>query len=275
MRATLGYETSLGAARTGAGFNFANLLRYVQGSLIYNPYSTLLCLAVLLPTLRHNPGSARLSLAIAGGAGLLVLIFLAHFTPHYLVFWLPFTCLWLGTGLSSPGPTTQVFISRTRVQVSFGMVYVLATLLLLGALHLDDISSLQLLAHDRLESVTRTGQEIDRMLPAEDIVVAGTIETFLGMPWRFNYGGSCGFTHVDPRRWPLDSPQAVIATPGWDRGCDLLADWLSQHGFRPARCFAGHDLGDGVTILLLSPKLMPPEDAVDCSPEHLAWLEVT
>ena len=274
VRATLDYETSLGAARTGAGFNFSNLLRYVQGNLYYNPYSTLLCLVALLLTLRYSPGPARLSLTIAGGAGLLILIFLAHFTPYYLVFWLPFMCLWLGTGLSSLDLTTQRFGSRTKVQVSFGMVYILAAFLLLGTLHLDDTSSLQQLAHDRLESVTRTGQEIDRMLPAEDIVVAGTTETWLGMPWRLNFGGSCGFTRSNPAFWPLDPPLAVISTPGWDRGCDQLADWLTDHGFRPARCFSGHDLGEGVTILFLSPELMPPEDAIDCSPEQLALLEV-
>ena len=275
VRATLDYETSLGAARSGAGFNFSNLLRYFQASLFYNPYSTLLCLAALLLTLRYSPGSARLSLGIAGGAGLLILVFLAHFTPYYLVFWLPFMCLWLGTGLSGFDLTTEKSISHTRVQLSFGMVYVLAALLLLGALHLDDIAELQHIAHDRLQSVTRTGQEIDRMLPAEDIVVAGTTEIYLGMPWRLNFGGSCGFTRSNPAFWPLDLPLAVIATPGWDRGCDQLADWLADHDFRPARCFFGHDLGEGVTILYLTPELMPPEVAIDCSPEQLALQEVT
>ncbi|MCY3947019.1 MAG: hypothetical protein OXF44_12140 [Anaerolineaceae bacterium] len=275
LHATLNYETSIGAARTGTGFSFTILLEYIQSSLLYNPYSTLLCLAALLFTARNNSTSARMSLMIAGGAGLLILVFLAHFQRYYLVFWLPFTCLWLGTGLSSLDPIPRTFISRTRVRVSFGTVYGLAAFVMLGTLHLDDISGLQHLAHERLESVTRTGQAIDRMLPAEDIEVAGSIVPYLGMPWRLNFGGSCGFAHGDTRYWPLDPPQAVISTPGWDEGCDFLADWLSQQDFRPARCFTGHDLADGVTILFLSPELMPPGDAVDCSPEHLAWLENT
>ena len=275
VQATLNYEASLGAARSGAGFNFSNLLRYLQSSLFYNPYSTLLCLAALLLTIRYSRVTARLSLTIAGGAGLLILIFLAHFTPHYLVFWLPFMCLWLGTGLAGPDQTAQNSNSRTKVQVTFGMVYVLAALVLLVTFHLDDIAGLQHLAHDRLQSVTRTGQAIDKLLPAEDIVVAGTTETYLGMPWRLNFGGSCGFTHSNPALWPLDPPLAVISTPGWDRGCNHLADWLLEHNFRPAGCFTGHDLGEGVTILFLSPELMPPEDAIDCPAEHLAWLEAS
>ena len=113
------------------------------------------------------------------------------------------------------------------------------------------------------------------MLPREDIAIAGTQAIYPGMWWRLNYGVSCGFTLDDPKYWPLDQPQAVIFTPGRDKGCHLLADWLLEHNFRPAGCFTGHDLGEGVTILYLSPELMPPEDAIDCSPEHLAWLEVT
>ena len=275
VHATLNYEVKLGASGPGTGFHFSNLLRYLQGSLVYNPYSTLLCLAALLLTLRYSSVSARTSLLIAGGAGLLILIFLAHFQPYYLVFWLPFMCLWLGTGLSSLDLIPQTFISRTRVRVSFGTVYVLAVFVMLGTLHLDDISELQHPAHDRLWSFTRTGQAIDGMLPATDVVVAGSLVAYLGMPWRLNFGGSCGFTHDDARHWPLDPPLAVIFTPVWDKGCDFLADWLSQHDFRPARCFTGHDLGVGVTILLLSPKLLPPENPIDCKLEHLAWQETT
>ena len=102
-------------------------------------------------------------------------------------------------------------------------------------------------------------REIDRMLPAEDIVVAGTLELYLGMPQRLNFAGTCSFTWGKPEYWPLTAPQAIIHTPGLDRGCDQLPDWLIDHNFQPAGCFPVPGVGDGVVILYLLPELMPAE----------------
>ena len=109
------------------------------------------------------------------------------------------------------------------------------------------------------------------MLPAEDIVVAGTVELYLGMPQRLNFAGTCSFSWGKPEYWPLTNPQAIIYTPGWDKGCERLPQWLDEHDFSPARCFAVPGVGDGVAILYLLPELMPAERAIDCAPDDLAW----
>lgn len=275
LQSTMEFETGLGAAGTGTGLNIPNFLRYVQHHFYYNPYAIALSLAALIPASQGNFTTTRHSLTVAGGAGILILLFLAHFTPHYLVFWVPFMCLWIGIGLSRLDSSPNAPASRHKIQISLGTVYVLSALVLLGVVHLGENSSLHQDSFERFRNVTRTSQEINGMLPAEDVVVAGTIEMYIGMPWRLNFGGSCGFTRGDTVFWPLDPPQAVIHTPVWDRGCDQLADWLKEHDFRPARCFTGHDLGEGVTILYLSPELMTPESAVDCTPAQLALLEET
>ncbi|MCY4526528.1 MAG: hypothetical protein OXB89_07950, partial [Anaerolineaceae bacterium] len=193
----------------------------------------------LLLTIRQGRSAVRASLTIAVGGGIVILLMLAHFSAYYHVFWLPFLCLFSGTGLSGLFLSPEDSASRSTSKVSLGTVFVVAAFVVLNALQLDETATLQQKAHQRYQAIVNIGQEIDRMLPADDIVVAGTTEFYLGMSWRLNYGGSCGFAHRDPVYWPLDSPQAVIATPGWDKGCHLLPDWLSEHGFRPASCFTG------------------------------------
>ena len=134
----------------------------------------------------------------------------------------------------------------------------LATLTL-SVIQLELSATLNLANNEGARRVIEVGREIDRLLPAEDIAVAGTYEIALGMPLRLNFGGYCSFTREDSKYWPLAAPQAIVYTPGWDRGCHLLADWLVEYDFRPARCFAMPHLGDGVTILYLLPELMQQE----------------
>ena len=113
------------------------------------------------------------------------------------------------------------------------------------------------------------------MLPAEDIVVAGTLELYLGMPQRLNFAGTCSFSWGKPEYWPLTEPTGnhPHARTGTGAVSDCLTMARSSTIFSPARCFAVPGVGDGVAILYLLPELMPEEVAIDCAPEDLAWLE--
>lgn len=273
LQATLDYERGLAGPGSGVGLFLNYIRRFTQRLFYDNPYVLFSAAFGLMLALRQDRAAARSSLTIAVGGGILILLMLAHFSVQYFVFFLPFFCLFAGTGLAGLFPTPETTASPGTTSMSLGTLFVVAAFVLLNTLQLDETATLQQESNERAEAIVSIGQEIDQMLPAEDIVVAGTPEFYLGMTWRLNYSGLCGFTYSDPAYWPLDKPQAVLSTPGWDKGCDLLADWLIDHDFQPARCFSGHGLGDGTTILFLTPDLMPREDAIDCSLENLVWLE--
>ena len=204
----------------------------------------------------------------------MIFLTLAHASKYYVVFWLPFLCLWTGVGLAKLFPPGAKSNSRDRMSMSLGTLYLVLALVLLCTIQLVETAGIHQDDYERTWKLVDVGREIDRMLPREDVAVAGTRDIYLGMTWRLNYGASCSFTRGDPKYWPLDQPQAVIFTPGRDTKCPLLADWLLEQDFRPARCFRGHDLGEGVSILYLRSQLMPQEHAVDCSQEDIGWLDV-
>ena len=275
IRATMDIETSLGEATHGTGLTIENLIKFVQLFLYSNPYVFVTSLLGLVVTLRHGGVHGRSSLLVAFGAGAMVLLTLAHVTKFYAVFWLPFMCLWTGVGIAALFSTPAKPVGRDGRQVKLGALYLLLALVLLCTFQAVETAEIYKHEYELAWQLSAIGQEIDRMLPQEDLALAGTPEISLGMLWRLNYGAFCPFTLDDPEYWPLDQPMAVISTPGWDKGCDLLADWLTEHDFQAARCFPGHGLGEGVTILYLSPELMTPEAAVDCTPAHLSLLEET
>ncbi len=275
IKATMEIEAGYGKNIEGTGLTTGNLIKFLQLFLYANPFVFASSILGLLVVLRSGGVLVKQSLFIAFGAGIVILLLLAHFTRHYITFWLPFMCLWTGFGLARLFPIPGKPGNTGRNAISLGTLYLLLALVLLSTIQLADTAGLHRDDYEHAWIMNDIGQEIDKMLPQEDIVIAGTPEIALGMLWRLNFGGFCGFTHSDPAYWPLDQPQAVIATPGWDKGCHLLADWLTEHDFQPARCFTGHDLGEGVTILYLSPELMTQEAAVDCTPAQLALLEDT
>ena len=275
IQATLETERGYGESSYGTGPTIGNLLKSLQFFLYKNPYVFVTSLLGLFIILRSGGKTERISLIVAVGAGITIFLTLAHASKYYVVFWLPFLCLWTGEGLARLFPLPAKPECRDRLQMSVGTLYLALALVLLCTIQLVETAGVYRDDYERARTLSDIGQEIDRMLPREDIVVAGTRDIYLGMLWRLNYGASCSFTLDDPKYWPLDQPQAVIFTPGRDKGCHLLADWLLEHDFRPARCFPGHDLGEGVTILYLSPELMTPDAAVDCTPAQLSLLEET
>ena len=270
---TWAYEANIGSAGLGSGFQLAYLLKLIQSILYLQPYIFMLFVPALLSGLRRRKTTDGPLLVIATGSFAIVILTWAHFNHHYILFWLPFLCLWPGALLSVfPGPGARLPACHCP-QISFGALYLLLAFLLLSALHLDDSARANRLINEERELLLNISREIDRMLPADDIVVAGRLELYLGMPQRLNFAGTCSFAWGKPEYWPLTAPQAIIHTPGLDKGCDRLPDWLIDYNFQPARCFAVPGVGDGVVILYLLPELMPAERAIDCAPDDLAWLE--
>ena len=204
---------------------------------------------------------------------MIVGLFLGHVNDFYLIFVFPFFALWFGAWLGRFfGEGAEH--SGQGINLSLAGLFVLLATILLYALFAH-ARSLEhgLLSHTaQLREMESIGREIDAMLPPGEIVVAGDPGYNLGMPQRLNYASNFSFTWGLPEYQAFGDPKAVVVTPGVDDGWSDLDAWLSEHDFRPARCFSGHDLGAGVTILYLAPELTPPEAAVDCSPEDLAWM---
>ena len=271
LQKTWSLEADIGARQHGIGLTAGNLLSLVQNIVFFQPFALLLATFAALVTVFRSRASLAPLVMLPAGSFFLVILTLAHTNAHYSIFWLPFLCLlpgsWLAGFLQPSSPSEPTRESR----LSFGATYVLLALWLLSVLWFGDLVYVQADHHANSMATIKAGQEIDHMLPDEDIVVAGTPELYLGMPQRLNFGGSCGYTWEQENSWPLDAPQAIIYTPGWDKGCDRLPGWLIDHDLQPARCFAVPGLGDGVAILYLLPELMPEEIAIDCAPEDLAW----
>ena len=273
LQKTWSLEAGIGARQYGTGLTAGNILRLVQNTFFFQPFALLLSAFTALVALFRWRITVAPLILLPAGSFFLIILALAHINAHYVIFWLPFLCLLPGIWISGfLQPSARSELSRDS-RLSFGATYVLLALWLLSTLWFGDLVYVQAQHHRNSMATIKAGQEIDHMLPNEDIVVAGTPELYLGMPQRLNFGGSCGYTWEQENSWPLDAPQAIIYTPGWDQGCDRLPQWLGAHDFQPARCFALPGVGDGVVILYLLPELMPAERAIDCAPDDLAWLD--
>ena len=215
-------------------------------------------------------------LFLSGGALLIVGLLLGHVNEYYLIFLFPFVCLWFGAWLGeffnsagNPPPDS--------VRLSVAAFYVLLAALFLYASfgHARAQETALRRNHAQILEMESIGREIDGILSAADIVVAGDPGYYLGMPQRLNYGVNFSFTWDRPAYWAFDDPQAIIVTLGVDDSYSDLDRWLIENDFQPARCFPLPGVGDGVSILYLLPELMPEEAAIDCAPDDLAWLEGT
>ena len=181
LQDTLDYERGLADPGRGVGLILNYIRRFTQRLLYDHPYILFLAVPGLMLTFRQNRAAVRPSLTIAVGGGILILLMLAHFSAQYFVFFLPFFCLFAGTGLSGLFPVPATTASPGKTIVSLGTLFVVLAFVLLNALQLDETATLQQENNERARAIVSIGQEIDQMLPAEDIVVAGTPEFYLGM----------------------------------------------------------------------------------------------
>lgn len=273
FQATWSMESGIGRAQAGTGLNAANLIKVLQQFLYFHPVAAMLALPALVAALLRGRAGDRALLLVMGGSFLLVMLTLAHINPYYPIFWLPLLCLPVGSWLARLLRPAGGHAGNGGFRLSGGALLLLLATLILSTLQLEESAVLNRENNEGARRATAVGQELDRLLPAEDLVVAGTYEVHLGMLGRLNYGGSCSFTRDDPKYWPLGEPEAIVYTPGRDTGCHLLADWLREHDFRPAHCLELPHLGVGVAILYLSPGLAGEAGAVGCTPEDLAWME--
>ena len=191
---TWAWEANIGSAQSGSGFRFTYLLKLLQSILYLQPYILMLFVPALLSGLRRRKTTDGPLLIIAAGSFAFVILTWAHFTQHYVLFWLPFLCLWPGALLSVfPGPGARLPACHSP-QISFGALYLLLAFLLLSVLHLGDVARANRTINEERDMLIDISREIDRMLPAEDIVVAGTLELYHGMAQRLNFAGTCSFS---------------------------------------------------------------------------------
>lgn len=276
LRETWDWEAAISNPTGQVGFTPANVILQLKIYLYSAPVEFLLLIVVVVAALLRRSQADRLLLTVSGGALILVGLFFAHVNDFYLIFIFPFLAIWFGAWLSRFGRSAGSRSSQ-EISLSNAGLYILAATVLLYALfaHARSLEE-SLIQHRRqIERMTAIGREINSILPVRDVVVAGDAGYYLGMPHRLNYAAGFSFTWNQPGYWAFDKPEAVIVTPGGDDGYSNLSSWLIDHGYILARCFTGHDLGEGVTILYLSPELMPPDVAVDCTPAQLALLEET
>ncbi len=276
LRETWAWESSISNANAQVGLTLSNILSQLKIYFYSAPAELLLLAIVLMAALKRRSATDRMLLFLSGGALLVVGLMLAHVNDFYLIFIFPFVCLWFGAWLPEfyCGAETQ---STGSVRLSVGAFYVLLASVCLYAIFGHARANEVALRRNQAQilQMEQIGREIDRILPADDIVVAGDPGYYLGMPQRLNYGVNFSFTWGLDAYWAFDEPQAIIVTLGVDDGYSDLDSWLIEHDFQPARCFPVPGFGDGVAILYLEPALMPPERAIDCTPDDLAWLEGT
>ena len=274
LRATWAWESTISNADAQVGLTLSNVLAQLKIYLYSAPAEVLLLVAGIVAALLRRNAADRLLLWLCGGALLLIALMLGHVNDYYLVFLYPFFCLWFGAWLANffrddaRPPAGMVRLSAAAL---FVLLATLCLYTIFGHARAQETNLRRNQAEIlRLEAI---GREIDAMLPAEDIVVAGDPGYYLGMPQRLNYGVNFSFTWRQPEYWAFAEPQAIIVTLGVDDSYSDLDSWLLEHEFRPARCFALPESGDGVTILYLSPALAQPEPATNCAPGVLAWLD--
>ncbi len=273
LRETWDWEAAISNPTAQVGFTPANVLLQLKIYLYSAPVEFLLLFVVVTAALLRRSQADRLLLTASAGALILVGLFFAHVNDFYLIFVFPFFTVWFGAWLSRFNRSAGAGSSRDISLSNAGLFVLVATILLYSlfahARSLED----GLIQHRRhIQRMTVIGREIDSLLPARDLVIAGDPGYYLGMPQRMNYAAGFSFTWNLPKYWAFDMPEAVIVTPGGDDGYSNLTSWLVDHDFRPARCFSLPGLGDETTILFLTPDLMPSGDAIDCSTEYLTGL---
>ena len=273
LRETWDWEAAISNPTAQVGFTPANIFLQLKIYLYSAPVEFLLLIVVAVAALLRRSQADRLLLTVTAGALILVGLFFAHVNDFYLIFVFPFFCIWFGAWSSHLGRSASAGTSQ-EISLSGAGLYILSATILLYALFAHTRSLEHgLIQHRRqIERMTVIGREIDSLLPARDIVVAGDAGYYLGMPHRLNYAAGFSFTWNLPKYWAFDWPEAVIVTPGGDEGYSNLASWLFDHDFRPARCFSLPGLGDETTILFLTPDLMPRQDASNCPAAWLASL---
>ncbi len=277
LQATWAWEASLGAQEFGVGLTPGNMLNMAKLYFYHLPHELLLALLLPLTALLRKRPDERNLLFLLAGSVLLIGLLLGHVNEFYFVFLFPFICLWFGAWLSEFPVQPAGTAAKGELRLSFMASYLLFALLCLYIIQTFATANYSgaVRRREQVLEMAAVGREIDDLLPAEDIVVAGQEGYYLGMPQRLNYGSSFSFTWGKPEYWPLPEPQAIIVTPGVDSDYSDLDRWLIDHEFQPVHCFPVPGVGDGVVILYLEPELMPPERAIDCTPLDLAWLEGT
>ncbi len=274
LQLTWDWESGIGQREFGVGLTPGNILNTAKLYLYHLPHEFLLALLMPLTALRRRRPAERSLLVLLAGSVLLIALLLGHVNEFYFVFLFPFTSLWFGAWLGGMQRAPVADDLQGRPQLSFMAAGILGAVLTLYAIQALAMANYDgaLRKQAQLQIMSAAGRAFDRLLPPEDIVVAGQEGYYLGMPQRLNYGSSFSFTWGQAEYWPLAEPQAIIVTPGLDADYSGLDRWLIDRDFRPARCISVPDVGDGVAILYLAPARMPPERAVDCEPDVLAWL---
>ena len=271
------WESDIGRQAHGVGLTPGNILNMTKLYLYHLPHEFLLALLLPLTALLRKRPDERSLLFLLAGSLLIIGLLLSHINDFYFVFLMPFISLWFGAWLGDISNTTARVAANGSLRLSFMAGYILCAVLSLYVLQTIAMANYSggLRRREQVQAMSDAGRAINRLLPEEDIVVAGQEGYYLGMPQRLNYGSSFSFTWGQPEYWPLAEPQAIIVTLGVDESYSDLDRWLIDHNFQPARCFTLPGLGDGVSILYLLPELMPEEVAIDCAPDDLAWLEGT
>ena len=193
----------------------------------------------------------------------------AHFN-FYSVFLFPFYCVLFG-GLVAR-LTRQGGIPAKAGVIPLGALTLLLAVPALFALQTVEAAHFPptLARMHFLEAMSAVGHEIDALLPADDIVVAGDRAFYMGMPQRLNYGAlflyddEPGFLQDDPGRWALAEPGALILGRGAAAEIPGLSAWLQEREFRIVHCFATPGYGKGTTALWLHPSLDAPGGPTNC-----------
>ena len=236
-----------------------------------SPAEALLFVLVVIAELWRGRKMNGLLIALCA-AGLLVMLVAsvsAHFN-FYSVFLFPFYCLLFG-GLVAR-LTRQAGIPAKAGVISLGALTLLLAVPALFALQTVEAAHFPptQARMDFLEAMSAVGRDIDALLPAADIVVAGDRAFYMGMPQRLNFGAlflfgdEPGFLQDDPTRWSLAEPGALILGRGAAAEIPGLNAWLLEREFRVVRCFATPGYGQGTTALWLHPALDAPGGPTNC-----------
>ena len=250
----------------------------LQDYIFLQPFEVILLPIVFACALwRRRRGDLHI-FGIWGSSLLLIGLLLAHITPIYYIFLFPLICVLFGSWLVDLFANSAKFENGSNVVFSFGAVYLLIAILCLYFFQnvVAANSGESIRQRNLLGRYAEIGRDINKLLPAEDIVVSGNNGYYLGMTHRLNYWSTFSFTWGLPEYWPLDPPQAIIVTLGLDEGYSGLADWLLQYDFQAVACYpimSERILNEWATILYTLPELNSPVSAQNCSPEMLAWLD--
>ena len=241
-----------------------------------NPFElVILLIGVLLALLRFGKQD-RLLLTILFGSMILVSLVLAHINDFKFVFFMPFVCI-LGGAVTlhvrrSIGQGKNVLTPSLHIL----LLYLVVSMLLLFTFQVYAVSNRTNIQARLLEQQERAeiGRTIDSLLPKNEIVIAGDSGYFTGMHHRLNYWATFSFTWKLPKYWPLDPPQAIIVTLGWDDGYSGLAEWLVNHYFQAIECYSIKKARNEAyaAILYALPELELSQTQGSCTPELLGWL---